>query len=93
MNININKNMKRFFIIAVMFLSCVIANAQNVKHMPSDVYGYSTDNMYPSYSRDYMYPGGLKTWVAEWKKVVKENLQDQKAWRNLFWATFLYEKD
>lgn len=93
MNININKNMKRFFIIAVMFLSCVIANAQNVKHMPSDVYGYSTDNMYPSYSRDYMYPGGLKTWVAEWKKVVKENLQDQKAWRNLFWATFLYEKN
>ena len=38
--------MKRLFIIAVLFLSCVISNAQNVKHMPSDVYGYSTDNIF-----------------------------------------------
>ena len=85
--------MKRFFIIAVMFLSCVIANAQDVKPMPPDVHGYSIDNMYPSYSRDYMYPGGLKLLAAEWKKVVKENLQDRNAWRNLFFATFLYEKN
>ena len=81
--------MKRLFIIAILFLSCVITNAQEVKTMPRDV----DVSLCSGYIR-HSYPVvGLVNLAAEWKKVVKEDPQNQRAWRNLFFATFLFEKN
>ena len=60
--------MKRLFIIAILFLSCVITNAQEVKTMPRDV----DVSLCSGYIR-HSYPVvGLVNLAAEWKKVVKE---------------------
>ena len=75
--------MKRLFIIAVTFLSCLIANAQDIVPRVVDVRDVYKD----IYHRGRI---GISQ-MGAWKNVVKESPQNQQAWRNLFFATFIGE--
>ena len=74
--------MKRLFIIAVLFLSCASGYAQWGAPKKIDASFYE-----PYKSVFYLNQAGA------WKKVVKESPENQEAWRNLFFATFLAERN
>ena len=84
--------MKRLFIIAILFLSCVISNAQDVVPVPRSIYA---NTLTPTIgSTTYLNSDvAMLDLAARWKKIVKATPWDQKAWRNLFFATFLAEKN
>lgn len=84
--------MKRIFIIAVLFLSCVISNAQDERPIPRTVDENTLTPTVGSTNLLYSYVA-LVNLAAEWKKIVKATPWNQQAWRNLFFATFLAEKN
>ena len=73
--------MKRLFIIAVTFLLCLNANAQDIEPIVFDMKNVSINND----------KGKMIGLMGAWKKVVEKYPQNQRAWRNLFFATFIGE--
>ncbi len=73
--------MKRLFIMAVTFLLCLTANAQDIEPIVFDMKNVSINNDL----------GKMIGLMGAWKKVVEKYPQNQRAWRNLFFATFIGE--
>ena len=73
--------MKRLFIMAVTFLLCLTANAQDIEPIVFDMKNVSINND----------KGKMIGLMGTWKKVVEKYPQNQRVWRNLFFATFIGE--
>ena len=73
--------MKRLFIMAVTFLLCLTANAQDIEPIVFDMKNVSINND----------KGKMIGLMGAWKKVVEKYPQNQRVWRNLFFATFIGE--
>ena len=88
MNININKNMKRLFIIAVLFLSCAYGYAQWEDFEAWNV-------VEPEIVKARTDVGDFRQWCEDqacaWQKVVNAEPKNENAWLNLFRASYFYE--
>ena len=66
---------------AVTFLLCLTANAQDIEPIVFDMKNVSINND----------KGKMIGLMGTWKKVVEKYPQNQRVWRNLFFATFIGE--